>query len=61
MAASKDKKFLIATKDLVNYFTGKEEDFHFTMMGIMICAEGYEAELEKLLSKTMEQVNFGKV
>lgn len=61
MAASKDKKFVIATKDLITVLTGNEEDFHLTFMGKTVCAEGYEAELEKLLSKTMEQVNFGKV
>lgn len=61
MASSQGKTLLIATKDLIKFFTGRDEDYHFTMMGIMICAEGHEDKLKEMLSKTMEQVNFGKV
>lgn len=61
VAQSKGQQVVYATKDLVDYFTGKTTEPFFNMMGVFVCKEGHEKDMQSVLSKTMEQVNFGKI
>lgn len=51
---------IIATKDLVTYMLQNEPGYAVSVCGVMVIADGYEEQYKKDLSKTMEQVNFGK-